>query len=373
VQIGEKALESAERRAKATARDRRFRLRWTASTASSYALDALFIALFVAAGTMPGRVLTVFIAGAAAICAATYALYASGLNLRFRDPNVTWPQTIAGAALHLAIVALAPQAAFPQLANLFTVFAFAFLWQSLRASVVLWALCMAATGVVLWTVHERAGIAVSSGAETAITWLSFSAVLARFLLLSVFANQLRARLAEGRRKLADSLEQIQELVHYDELTRAYNRRTLIQRLEQERSRAERTKAGFSVALMDLDHFKAINDGHGHAAGDEVLRTYAAAVQGAMRDTDIFGRYGGEEFLLILTATAPASASAALERIAAGLAASDWQAIAPGLAVTHSVGVAGYRSGESIAQLLKRADDALYEAKAAGRDRVIIKE
>jgi diguanylate cyclase (GGDEF)-like protein len=125
--------------------------------------------------------------------------------------------------------------------------------------------------------------------------------------------------------------------------------------------------------MDLDHFKAINDGHGHAVGDEVLRTYAAAVQAVMRDTDIFGRYGGEEFLLILTATAPAGASVALERIGAALAACDWQAIAPGLAVTQSVGVAGYRPGESVEQLLKRADDALYEAKGAGRDRVIIKE
>jgi diguanylate cyclase (GGDEF)-like protein len=373
VQIGEKALDKAIKVARAPERDRQFRLRWTASTASSYALDALFIGLFVAAGTIQARVLVVFVGGAAAICAATYALYASRWNLRFRDPNVTWPQTIAGATLHLSIVALAPQAAFPQLANLFTVFAFAFLWQSLRASVVLWALSMAATGAVLWAVHERAGIAVSSAAETAITWLSFSAVLARLLLLSVFANQLRAKLADGRRKLAASLEQIRELVHYDELTRVYNRRTLIERLEQERSRAERTKVGFSVALMDLDHFKAVNDAHGHAAGDEVLRTYAATVQAAMRDTDIFGRYGGEEFLLILTATAPGAARVPLERIGAGLAACDWQRIAPGLRVTQSVGIAGYRAGESVAQLLKRADEALYAAKGAGRNRIVVQE
>jgi diguanylate cyclase (GGDEF)-like protein len=373
MQVGDKSQDRAIRSANALERDRRFRLRWTASTASSYALDALFIGLFVAAGTIQAWVLVVFSCGATAICAATYALYASGWNLRFRDPNVTWPQTVAGAALHLAVVALAPQAAFPQLANLFTVFAFAFLWQSLRASVVLWVLSMAATGAVLWAVHDRAGIALANAFEVSITWLSFSAILARFLLLSVFANQLRVRLADGRRRLAVSLEQIQELVHYDELTKACNRRTLIQRLEQERSRAERTKIGFSVALMDLDHFKAVNDAHGHAVGDEVLRTYAAAVQGAMRDTDIFGRYGGEEFLLILTATAPAGANAALERIGAALAACDWQAIAPGLAVTHSVGVAGFRGGEGVAQLLKRADEALYEAKAAGRDRAIIKE
>jgi diguanylate cyclase (GGDEF)-like protein len=373
VQVGELAIERAARASRTRQRDRRQRLLWAGATAASYALDALFIALFVATGTLNAQVLLLFAAGAAVICLTIYAVYASSWNLRFRDPSVIWPQVAAGVALQLGTVALAPQAAFPLIANLFTVFAFGFIWLSLRASVVMWALSMAGAGVVLWAVRERADVALAGTAEVAITWLCFSAVLGRFMVLSVFANQMRARLADGRRKLAASLEQIQELVHYDELTKAYNRRTLVQRLEQERSRAERTKAGFSVALMDLDHFKAINDGHGHAVGDEVLRTYAAAVQAVMRDTDIFGRYGGEEFLLILTATAPAGASVALERIGAALAACDWQAIAPGLAVTQSVGVAGYRPGESVEQLLKRADDALYEAKGAGRDRVIIKE
>ena len=370
---GEAKLEKADKAQRSRERDRRQRLLWTAATASSYAFDVVVLGLFVAAGTIPLPVFAWFAASAAAVCLATYAVYAGGWNLKVRDQNVIWPQTAAAVVIHLMVVALAPQAAFPLLANLFTVFAFGLIWLSLRTSIVLWALSIIATGAILLSVGGRAGAATSTLFEVLVTWLCFSAIMGRCLVLSVYANDLRARLAEGRRKLAASLEQIQELVHYDELTKAYNRRTLIQRLEQERSRAERTKSGFSIALMDLDHFKAINDGHGHAAGDEVLRTYAAAVQSAMRDTDIFGRYGGEEFLLILTATAPASANAALERIGAALAACDWQAIAPGLAVTQSVGVAGYRAGESVAQLLKRADDALYEAKAAGRNCVVIKE
>jgi diguanylate cyclase (GGDEF)-like protein len=370
---GDRSLEDATRAVRARERDRPFRLRWTASTAASYTLDAAFMALFVAAGTIPARVLAVVACGAVAICVATYLLYASGWNLRFRDPNVTWPQTGAAALLHLAIVAFAPQAAFPLLTNLFTVFAFGFLWMSLRASIVLCALSMAATGAVLWLVRERAGIAVGSPFEALITWLCFCAVLARFLVLSVFANQLRARLGEGRRRLAASLAQVQELVNLDELTRIANRRSLMQQLEQERGRSERTGSAFCVALMDLDHFKQVNDRHGHGAGDEVLRRYARAVQRTMRETDIFGRYGGEEFLLILTATPPAGARVPLERIAAALAAADWPAIAPGLRVTQSAGVAGFRRGESVSALLRRADEALYAAKAAGRDRFVVQE
>jgi diguanylate cyclase (GGDEF)-like protein len=279
----------------------------------------------------------------------------------------------AGVALHLAIVGLAPQAAFPLLANLFTVFAFGFIWLSLRGSLVLWGLSMAATGAVLWAVHGRAGIAVTSATDATVTWLSFSAVLARFLMLSVFANQMRARLTEGRRELAASLEQIRELVHYDELTKVYNRRTLIERLEQERSRAKRTGVPFSVALIDLDHFKAVNDNHGHATGDEVLIAFAAAVRAAMRDTDIFGRYGGEEFLLILVATPAAAATPGVERLRGAVAAVDWARFGAGLRLTFSAGVAGLHADEQIAQLLGRADAALYEAKNAGRDCFIVKE
>jgi diguanylate cyclase (GGDEF)-like protein len=373
VQVGEQAIEKAVKASLGKQRDRRQRLLWTASTTSSYALDSLFIALFVASGTIAGGVLVIFVAGAAAICAATYALYASGWNLRFRDQSIILPQVAAGVALHLAMVALAPQAAFPLLANLFTVFAFGFIWLSLRGSVAIWIVGMAATGMVLWAVHGRAGIAASNAPETTITWLSFSAVLARFMVLSAFASQMRARLADGRRRLAASLEQIRELVHYDELTKVYNRRTLIERLHQEHGRAQRTGVPFCVLLIDLDHFKAVNDTFGHGAGDEVLKAFAATMRAAMRGSDVFGRYGGEEFLAILNTTAPAAAQAAIGRMRAAVAAHDWNSIAPGLRLTFSGGLAGYRLGEAATQLLNRADEALYEAKGAGRDRVIVKE
>lgn len=367
---GEEKLEKAMRSARAKARDQKERLTWTGSVAASYTVDALFLGLFFLAGTIPVSVVVSYVAGAAVVCTLTYAMYASGWNLRFGDQNVILPQTGAGVALQLMVVALAPQIAFPFISNLFTVFAFGVLWMSLGRSLALWAAGSAAAGAVLWTAGGRTAFAAANAAEIAITWLCFSAILGRCLLLSIYANDMRTRLAEGRKKLAASLEQVQELVHYDELTKVFNRRTLTQRLEQERSRAERTGEPLSVALMDLDHFKVVNDTHGHAVGDAVLRKFAETVQATMRETDVFGRYGGEEFLLILTATDPAAAKPALERIRAGLAAVDWGALAPGLSQTVSMGVAGFRKDETVGEALQRADTALYEAKRTGRNRIV---
>jgi len=369
----EAILERAERARRAQERDQKQRLRWTAGSAASYALDVLLLVLFVFAGTIPGTAVFVYAAGAALVTMVQGGLYASGANLKFRDPSLTAPLVVAGVVVQLVLVAVAPQVAFPFLANLFTVFAFGVIWMSLRASALVWTLTFLATGGVLWFLGPRVAIAVSTPSELALTWISFTLILGRCLLLSVYANDMRTRLTEGRRRLAASLEQIRELVHYDELTRCLNRRTLIERLEQERDRAERTGVPFTVAMFDLDRFKEINDQHGHAAGDEVLRVFADIVRTRMRDSDVFGRHGGEEFLLILNATAPAAAPAPLERIRAGLAANDWGALVPGISLTASIGVAGFRKGESIAGLLHRADLAMYEAKAAGRDCVVIKE
>ena len=217
---------------------------------------------------------------------------------------------------------------------------------------------------------DRLAFPPASVAERFLVWSYFSLILGRCLMLSVQANEPRERLQDSRRKLADSLEQVQHLASHDELTRTLNRRALMARLEEQRSRAERFGEPFRVALLDLDHFKAVNDTHGHAAGDAVLRAFAALAQAGMRDSDVFGRYGGEEFMLILGATPLAAVQPPLERIRAEMATRDWAAVAGDLRVTVSVGVTAFRRGETLEQLLSRADDALYEAKRLGRDRIV---
>ena len=369
MQVGQDKLETATK----VAREQRERLQWVGFTAASYALDVLFLALYWLAGTVTLAVPLAYAAAAAVHLGGNHAAYASGWNLRFRDPSLTAPLVLAGVAVQLGLVALAPQIAFPFIVNIFTVFAFGAIWMSLRAAIAVWVLTLAACGAVLWTLGARTGVPSATRLEAALTWLCFGMILGRCLLLSVYANALRAKVAEGRRRLAASLEQIQELVHYDELTRTLNRRSLIGRLEQEIGRARRSGAPFSVAMLDLDHFKAINDTYGHAVGDEVLRQFTATVSATMRETDVFGRYGGEEFLLLLLVADPRASLAPLERIRLAVALHDWDAVVPGLALTTSIGVAGLLPEESAAQLLRRADEALYEAKAAGRNRVVIKE
>jgi diguanylate cyclase (GGDEF)-like protein len=278
---------------------------------------------------------------------------------------------ILAVALQLGVVLAAPQVAFPFLANLFTVFSFGMIWMSLRHSLVIWSIGISGIAAVFYAVHGRIDVPDSSIFESILVWLYFSLILARCLLLSVNANEMRSRLAASREKLAVTLQKVQLLASHDELTRCLNRRSLIAALERERSRAERSGTPFSIALIDLDHFKRINDTHGHGVGDEVLRALAATVHDTMRATDVFGRYGGEEFLMILVGTAPAPALEAMERIRVAVAAKTWSAIAPDLLVTMSVGIASHGKGESIEHMLNRADMALYQAKTAGRNTIVV--
>jgi diguanylate cyclase (GGDEF)-like protein len=362
-------LERADRERQARDRAQRGRLRWIGAIAASYAVDTLFLALYAGAGTVPASVPLAYGGAGVAFCLAYALLVAPGLNLGLRDPSMVAPSVLWGVLAQLLVVAMAPQITFPYIVNLFTVFAFGMLWLGVREAALVWALAMVGTGAVLYTHENSLGVAAASGLELALTWIYLSVILSRSLGLAVYSSRLRARLGESRRKLASALGQIQELVHYDELTKAFNRRSLVARLGEELSRSQRTRVPFSVAMLDLDNFKGVNDRYGHAAGDEVLKAFAAVAQATMRKTDVFGRYGGEEFMMILTASAEAASASALERVCAAVAAHDWAAVAPGLKLTISAGLAEYRAGEAVEQLINRADAALYRAKRAGRNRV----
>ena len=366
-------LDQELRAGETQARTRLSRMRWTGATAASYGIDALFLGLYAALGTIPYQVPLYYALAAAAICVFAWLSFARGWNLRYRDPNLTEPLVMVAILMQLGVALAAPQVAFPFLANLFTVFAFGMLWLSLRDSVAVWSLGVFGAAVVFYAVGSRIAAPTSSHFEVFLMWLYFSLILGRCLLVSVAATETRARLADSRRKLADTLEQVQRLSSRDELTRALNRRSLVAALERERNRAERSGAPFCIAMIDLDHFKRINDSHGHAAGDAVLRAFSAAVHDTMRATDAFGRYGGEEFLLILVGTGKREAFEAVERVRTAVAARDWRAVVPDSAVTMSAGVAEFRKGDPIEQLLHRADQALYQAKHAGRNRTIVSE
>ena len=152
----------------------------------------------------------------------------------------------------------------------------------------------------------------------------------------------------------------------DELTRIGNRRFFLDRLDAEIGRATRYGSQLSLAIMDIDHFKRVNDTDGHAAGDDVLREFAGRLSAQVRTVDVVGRLGGEEFGWILPMAASTEAAGAVERMRHKVAT---QPFAGGRPVTASFGLATYQPGQTAAALIAAADARLYEAKAAGRNRV----
>ena len=171
--------------------------------------------------------------------------------------------------------------------------------------------------------------------------------------------------AEGR-QLAD----LALASRRDPLTGLPNRRAFDEELAREVARAARTGAPLAVAVLDVDRFKAVNDGHGHAVGDAVLRAVAARARAVVRAGDLAARTGGEEFGLLLPGADLAGAVELAERVRAALAARPVEAAGRALVVTASLGCAALGPGESPEALVARADARMYEAKRAGRDRVV---
>ncbi len=134
-------------------------------------------------------------------------------------------------------------------------------------------------------------------------------------------------------------------------------------------RCDRSGAPFCIAILDLDFFKKINDKYGHQTGDAVLKAFADCGTETVRPLDCFGRYGGEEFEVMLTQTDLDGAKIVAERLRKAISSLNFSAISPDLRLTVSIGLARYRPGEDITAVEKRADAALYRAKAGGRNRV----
>lgn len=163
--------------------------------------------------------------------------------------------------------------------------------------------------------------------------------------------------------------ELRRLSRVDGLTELLNRRAIEELLHQEARRAVRANRPFALLMIDADHFKAINDRLGHAAGDEALRHLAQILRGQMRDVDQVGRFGGEEFIALLPGTSSTEALNAAERLREAVMRRPWAWQGETLRLTVSIGVAAWRGPhDDTAQLMKRADAALYRAKALGRDR-----
>ncbi len=192
-------------------------------------------------------------------------------------------------------------------------------------------------------------------------------------------NAMILRLERALRALRESEERYQHLAATDSLTGLYNRRHFFILAEAEASRARRHGTAFSIVMMDIDHFKLVNDTYGHTVGDKVLASFASTLRERLRSQDILARYGGEEFVALLPETDERQALGAAQRLRTAVAASPVQVPdTPPVAVTCSFGLSTCRPGSwqetetaTVERVLIEADTALYSAKSSGRNRVCV--
>ncbi len=179
-----------------------------------------------------------------------------------------------------------------------------------------------------------------------------------------------ARIIELQSELLLAKEKIRQQSRIDTLTGIANRRAIFEHLDGELNRAERETKSISVAMLDIDRFKAVNDTYGHQAGDAVLAECVARISGAIRPYDLLGRYGGEEFLLVLPGTDESNAAIVCERILGVVQAEPFTLKGLKLEITLSIGLATWSGREDVDKLTAAADRALYMAKQKGRNRVV---
>lgn len=299
-----------------------------------------------------------------------YATLRSGLNLRFRDPSLTFLQVMAaGAWITAAYIVFTPvRGALLMLLALTLVFSIFNLDR--RGRRIYNGCVVVGTGLTMFTLSTLRPDEYPAEVEV-VHFLLTTAVLAVMGRLSEQLLAIRARLRTQRNELEAALTRIQELATRDALTGLPNRRHITDLFAQMARGAERTGSPLTVCLLDLDHFKRINDTYGHKAGDTVLKRFADTATGALRDSDVLARWGGEEFLVLLPDTPAKKADQSMARVRAALAQT--RLVTDAAAVTFSAGLAQFRPGESIEHAVERADFALYRAKSEGRNRCVISD
>jgi len=237
-----------------------------------------------------------------------------------------------------------------------------------------------------WTLHDfplvmetgaaLAGVLVAiiiNRMELPVIALALTVLALAMIALNQFArmrNRLEALVEDRTLVLRDKMRELEELAAKDQLTGLVNRRfadvTLFQCIEA----FNRSQREFTIALIDLDHFKSINDRYSHETGDEVLRRVARILASGCREKEVLARYGGEEFLICFPDKGVAAAAQICEALRHAVQAADWSEVAPDIRVSLSAGVAGMQAGLTRSTLLKSADARLYKAKHAGRNCVV---
>jgi diguanylate cyclase len=335
----------------------------------SCSLTTLVLLVYCYAGTVSIVIPSAYFLCGVGLIGFFIVLSEAHFNDRFEDHYLTIFQVGSQIALQLGFLLAAPEIGCFFLSIVFLIFGFGALRMTSQQAAIAWTLTMVGLAPILLLTSTPIGIPVATHIERFAAMLCYVVTIGQCAFVGLYGSSLRQRLYDRSFELKAAYKRIEELAELDELTGSFNRRCIMRMLYDEIARAQRSKTPCSIALIDLDWFKRINDAHGHPIGDEVLRTFAITVFANIRAIDKFGRYGGEEFLLVLPDTPHDSAARILDRLRAIIADLDWSAFSPSMRVTISAGVTMLRPDETEDSFLARADNALYEAKARGRNRV----
>lgn len=333
----------------------------------SYSLGASVLLLYAFDGTIAMGVPSLFWLGGLLIIGTFTVLSEAGIGDRFEDHYLTVYQISAHMALQLVFLLAVPTVGVAFLAVLFLIFAFGTLRMTSSQAILTWGIATCGLASVFLGSDLPIGLPVATGLQRTASMLCFVLVIGQCAFLGLFGATLRKVLYRRSIELKAAYQRIEELAELDELTGSFNRRCIMRLLDAEIEKSRQASTPCAIALIDLDWFKRINDAHGHPVGDEVLRTFAITIFANIRPADSFGRYGGEEFLLLLPDTPGDLACRMLERLRGIVADLDWSAFSPSMRVTISAGVATLRDNDIADTFLARADSALYSAKARGRN------
>ena len=302
---------------------------------------------------------------------AVYAAIRSGWSRRFKDPALTLAQILYAITCCAAAFVIAGPARGVTLPILAIILMFGIFGLTTRQMLGVLVYSLVAFGVASGVVAAR-----DEPDYPTVVAAAYVGMVVVVLLSSTFlttrVQSTREHLRRQKAELAQALEQIRQLATHDDLTGLLNRRAMLDRMQLEQRRSLRSGSPLLIALLDIDHFKVVNDTHGHAAGDLVLQSFADTVRRNVRDTDVLARWGGEEFVLLLCDTPAADAVALMERLRQAVQAMQVPVPQGGgpITVTVSIGLARHTPADPLAGTLERADRALYAAKAGGRNRVV---
>ena len=306
-------------------------------------------------------------------CLATFipmfAMVRSGWSQRFKDPVLTFPHALIGnAGCVLAFSLLGEHRSNVMILIGLTIVASMFRLKPARVLLLgLLSVGMLAVSSLILSWHDPAHYPATK------TWAMLVVGGSTLLMLSIVAkwiSDIGVRLGRQTRELAEAVRTVEQMATTDVLTGLLNRRVITDLAESELKQIERSGSPLCVAVIDLDHFKDINDRFGHHAGDTALKGFAQCTAPQLRQVDKLGRWGGEEFLLLLPQLSQTEAWTALERLRKTVETQIFQDHAL-MQLTFSAGIAQALPGETLEQLVDRADQAVYEAKRTGRNRCVI--